>query len=86
MVDAATGDVLLESLVNPQIPVTEDALDVHGISDAMVAVAPTWDQVLSEVLRVTAGRKILAYNAAASCSSARPDTGAEFTSCETSSR
>lgn len=28
-------------------------------SDAMVANAPTWDQVL----RVTDGRKILAYNA-----------------------
>lgn len=37
---------------------------MHGISDAMVADAPTWDQVLPEVLRVTAGRKILAYNAA----------------------
>ncbi|MBL1086853.1 3'-5' exonuclease [Streptomyces actinomycinicus] len=63
VVDAATGEVLLESLVNPQIPVTEDAFDVHRISDAMVADAPTWDQVLPDVLRVTAGRKILAYNA-----------------------
>lgn len=62
-VDAATGEVLLESLVNPQAPVTEDTLGVHGISDAMVADAPTWDVVLPELLRVTAGRKILAYNA-----------------------
>ncbi|MFD7282421.1 exonuclease domain-containing protein [Streptomyces sp. NPDC059862] len=63
VVDAATGEVLLESLVNPQIEVTEDAFDLHGISDAMVTDAPTWDEVLPEVLRVTAGRKILAYNA-----------------------
>ncbi|MFD7409244.1 3'-5' exonuclease [Streptomyces sp. NPDC059866] len=63
VVDAATGEVLLESLVNPQIAVTEDAFDLHMISDAMVADAPTWDEVLPEVLRVTAGRKILAYNA-----------------------
>ncbi|WP_409467260.1 exonuclease domain-containing protein [Streptomyces sp. HC307] len=62
-VDAATGEVLLESLVNPQIPVTEDSFDLHKITDAMVADAPTWDQVLPEVLRVTAGRKILTYNA-----------------------
>ncbi|MEU5046286.1 3'-5' exonuclease [Streptomyces griseorubiginosus] len=61
--DAATGEVLLENLVNPQIPVTEDAYAVHGISDTMVADAPTWDVVLPELLRVTAGRKILAYNA-----------------------
>ncbi|GAA2524022.1 3'-5' exonuclease [Streptomyces longisporus] len=63
VVDAATGEVLLKSLVNPQTPVTEDAFEVHGISDAMVAGAPTWDEVLPQLLRVTAGRKILAYNA-----------------------
>ncbi|MFI6658057.1 exonuclease domain-containing protein [Streptomyces sp. NPDC050523] len=63
VVDAASGEVLLETLVNPQIPVTEDAFDIHKISDAMVADAPTWDQVLPEVLRVTAAWKILAYNA-----------------------
>ncbi|MEV6594129.1 3'-5' exonuclease [Streptomyces acidicola] len=63
VVDAATGEVLLESLANPQIPVTEDAFDVHPISDAMVADAPTWDEVPPELLRVTAGRKMLAYNA-----------------------
>ncbi|WP_185149733.1 3'-5' exonuclease [Streptomyces sp. Ag109_O5-1] len=63
MVDAATGEVLLETLVNPQTPVTSGALAVHGASDAMVAGAPTWDQVLPEVLRVTGGWKILACNA-----------------------
>ncbi|MET9387889.1 3'-5' exonuclease [Streptomyces sp. NPDC002928] len=63
VVDAASGEVLLETVVNPQTPVTEGAFAVHGISDAMVADAPTWDQVLPEVLRVTDGRKILAYNA-----------------------
>jgi hypothetical protein len=63
VVDAASGEVLLETLVNPQTPVTEGAFAVHGISDVMVADAPTWDQVLPDVLRVTEGRKILAYNA-----------------------
>ncbi|MEV6949555.1 3'-5' exonuclease [Streptomyces sp. NPDC051172] len=63
VVDAATGEVLLDSLVNPQIPVTADVFDVHRISDAMVADAPTWDEVLPELLRVTDGRKILACNA-----------------------
>ncbi|GAA3838821.1 hypothetical protein GCM10022403_083990 [Streptomyces coacervatus] len=63
VVDAASGEILLETLVNPQIPVTEGALAVHGISDAMVADAPTWDQVMPDLLRATAGRKILAYNA-----------------------
>lgn len=63
VVDASSGEVLLETLVNPQIPVTEDSFGIHKISDAMVADAPTWDQVMPDLLRVTDGRKILAYNA-----------------------
>lgn len=62
-IDCATGEVLLDTLVNPLIPVTDGAFHVHGISDEMVADAPTWDQVLPELLRVTAGRTPLAYNA-----------------------
>lgn len=62
VVDAFSGEVLLDTLVNPQVPVTDGAFDVHGISDAMVADAPTWDRVLPDLLRVTKGRQILAYN------------------------
>ena len=61
-VDCATGETLLDTLVNPEVPVTDGAFAVHGISDAMVADAPTFDQVLPELLRVTAGRTVLAYN------------------------
>ncbi|MER5916649.1 hypothetical protein ABT124_41320 [Streptomyces sp. NPDC001982] len=35
---------------------------MHGISDAMVADAPTFDKVLPELLRVTNGHTVLAYN------------------------
>ncbi|MFJ8351296.1 exonuclease domain-containing protein [Streptomyces sp. NPDC094153] len=62
VVDCATGETLLNTLVNPEVPVTDGAFAVHGISDAMVADAPTFDQVLPDLLRVTAGRKVLAYN------------------------
>ncbi|MEV5348967.1 3'-5' exonuclease [Streptomyces achromogenes] len=62
VVDCATGATLLDTLVNPEVPVTEGAYEVHGISDEMVADAPTFDQVLPELLRVTAGRTVLAYN------------------------
>ncbi|MEU9796935.1 3'-5' exonuclease [Streptomyces sparsogenes] len=62
VVDCATGETLLNTLVNPEVPVTDGAFAVHRISDEMVADAPTFDQVLPELLRVTAGRKVLAYN------------------------
>ncbi|MGW3491522.1 exonuclease domain-containing protein [Streptomyces sp. NRRL F-5630] len=62
VVDCASGETLLDTLVNPGCPVTDGAFMVHGISDAMIADAPAFDQVLPDLLRVTAGRTVLAYN------------------------
>jgi DNA polymerase III epsilon subunit-like protein len=61
VIDACTGETLLNTLVNPKTPISQGAFKLHRISDADVANAPTWPAVLPEVLRVTAGRKILAY-------------------------
>jgi len=64
IIDAATGAVLVDTLVNPDgVPVAEDARAVHGISDADLAAAPRWADVVAAVLAAVAGRRILAYNA-----------------------
>jgi DNA polymerase III epsilon subunit-like protein len=63
VIDAGTGETLLDTLVNPGCPIAEDARWVHGIGDADVASAPAWAEVLPELLAVTTGRTILAYNA-----------------------
>ena len=63
VVDAGTGETLLDSLVNPGCPIQDEARWVHGISDADVADAPHWAEVLPMLLAVTEGRTILAYNA-----------------------
>src|SRR6476620_5782642 len=55
--------ILLNTLVNPCQRISPDATRVHNITDRMVAGAPQLPAVLSEVLRVTTGRKVLAYNA-----------------------
>jgi hypothetical protein len=57
------GTVLLDSLVNPGMPITDEARAIHGISDEAVADAPTWPEILPRLLAVTEGRQILAYNA-----------------------
>lgn len=62
VVDAATGEVLLDTLVNPGVPIEPGAQDVHGITDEMVADAPTFDQVWPQLLAATEGRFVLAYN------------------------
>ena len=55
---------LLDTLVNPRIPVTRSARHFHQLSDDMLAGAPTFRTVLPELLSVTAGRPVTAYHAA----------------------
>jgi len=57
------GRSLLNTLVNPRRPISAAATRVHNITDAMVFGLPGFAEVLADVLRVTAGRKVLAYNA-----------------------
>lgn len=63
IVDACTGEVLLNTLVDPGMPIEVAAYWIHGISDQDVASAPAWPQVLARVVEATAGRTVLAYNA-----------------------
>jgi len=63
VIEAATGDVLLDTLVNPETPITAGAQRIHGISDEDVAGAPTWPEVLPRLLDITQGHTVLAYNA-----------------------
>lgn len=60
---AADGTVLLDTLVNPGRAIAPEATAVHGIRDADVATAPPLGEVLPQLLAVTAGRPVLAYNA-----------------------
>jgi hypothetical protein len=63
-IDACTGQVLLDTLVNPGgVPVHPDARRVHGIGDAALAAAPAWAQVLPAFLTAVQERRIIAYNA-----------------------
>jgi DNA polymerase-3 subunit epsilon len=50
-------------LVDPGIPVPEEARKVHGITDQDLATAPRFDEVFTEVVGLLAGRLPVAYNA-----------------------
>jgi len=61
---AGDGSILFHSLVNPECPVSEDARDIHGITDEELTIAPTLPEIwptLQEALRDRA--TLVAYNA-----------------------
>ncbi|MFJ2008455.1 exonuclease domain-containing protein [Streptomyces chartreusis] len=58
----ARGDVLLDTLVNPGVPIPRDASQIHGITDEVVATAPEFGQLLVDLTRVLDGRRVLIYN------------------------
>lgn len=61
---AGDETVLLDTLVHPQVPIPPAATAIHGITDAMVADAPTFSEILPELTRVLTGRRVITYNAA----------------------
>ncbi|HEX6241333.1 MAG TPA: 3'-5' exonuclease, partial [Polyangiales bacterium] len=50
-------------LIQPGMPIPESAIAVHGITDAMVADAPRFEQIAEELRRALVGHLPVAYNA-----------------------
>jgi DNA polymerase-3 subunit epsilon len=57
------GAILLHTLVNPGHPIPAALTEIHGITDAMVATAPTANDVRQKVLQLVAGHHLVIYNA-----------------------
>ena len=57
------GEMLFNSLINPERPIPEESSKVHGITDEMVRDAPTMCQVWPEIEAVLKDRAIGIYNA-----------------------
>ena len=57
------GTTLLQSFVRPLNPLTPAATKIHGISNAMVANAPTWPALWPQIRGVLFSNQVAAYNA-----------------------
>lgn len=57
------GQTLLNSLARPTIPVPPEATRIHGLTDAMLANAPSFSSLLPLVVERTQGRPVVIYNA-----------------------
>lgn len=56
------GEVLLNTLVKPTKPIPAEATCIHGITDEMVADAPTWAEVYPLVMGIISECSWLAWN------------------------
>jgi DNA polymerase III subunit epsilon len=57
------GCTLIDTLVKPTRPIPPGAINVHGITNEMVADAPRWETVLEQIKPMLAGRLVVIYNA-----------------------
>lgn len=57
------GQVLIDTLVNPQKPIPWQAQNVHGISDDMVRGMPTLKALMPRIIEIVSGEEVVIYNA-----------------------
>lgn len=62
IIDTA-GNVLFDSLINPQAEVSVGARQVHGITDEQLSTAPTFSAIADDVTALLRGRRVVTYNA-----------------------
>jgi DNA polymerase III epsilon subunit-like protein len=58
----ASGTVLLDTLIKPLKPIPDEATSIHGITNDMVANAPTWADIHDEFTQLLKGRTVVIYN------------------------
>jgi DNA polymerase III epsilon subunit-like protein len=57
-------EFLLDTLVNPMARMERGAQDIHGLSAEVLADAPKFDEVWTELDKLIAARRIIVWNAA----------------------
>ncbi|MFB2828016.1 3'-5' exonuclease [Aeromonas jandaei] len=57
------GSVVFDSLVKPIQPIPAEATAIHGITNEMVAAAPTWATIHEQVAEIVASKPLVIYNA-----------------------
>ncbi len=56
------GETVLNTLLNPTVPISSGAQAVHGISQPDVANAPTFRELYVQLSAILAGQTVIAYN------------------------
>lgn len=57
------SEVLLNTLLKPTIAIPAEVTEIHGITDEMVAEAPTFPDIYLQIKEILKGKRVLIYNA-----------------------
>ena len=61
--DDGNREILVNSLVNPEMPISEGATEVHGITEEFLADKPVFARVADEFLDFIRGAELVIHNA-----------------------
>lgn len=56
------GNTLVDTLINPLIPIPPEATEIHGVTDAMVKDAPTFPEVYPQIRAALLNEIWVVYN------------------------
>lgn len=56
-------EILFNSLVKPTIPIPDEAINIHGITNEMVANSPSFGEIYDEIKSIITGKTVAIYNA-----------------------
>lgn len=59
-----TGQTLLDTFIKPTIPIPAEVTAIHGITDAMVADAPSLPEIYTRIVEALKDKRVLIYNSA----------------------
>lgn len=57
-----SGEIILDSLVKPTIPIPSEASAIHGITDEMVANSPDFPSIYPKIQDALEGKLVIIYN------------------------
>ena len=56
------GEVLLNTLVNPEREIPAEVIDIHGIDNKMVKDSPTIEDLEPKLMEILSGKTLIVYN------------------------
>lgn len=62
IINGVTGETVLQTFIKPLKNIPQEATNIHGITNEMVADAPTWSELQPTILKLIYGHKLAAYN------------------------